>query len=98
MIRKGLKQKLLLGISTMVMSFVIVAPCSMVTYASEGMIVESESVDSGDYGIMPFSDIIEYRYKVVGTKMYRRLYNYTEQCWIGEWEYIGEGYIEPGVH
>ena len=26
----------------MVMSFVIVAPCSMVTYASEGMVVEGD--------------------------------------------------------
>lgn len=30
--------------------------------------------------------IIDWRYKVEDGKLYRRQYNYTEQCWIGEWE------------
>lgn len=36
--------------------------------------------------IMPMADIIDWRYMVVDGKLYRRLYNYSKQQWIGEWE------------
>ncbi len=92
MSRKGL----LVGFSAAIMSFMLIVPCNMVTYASEGIVVEIEGMDNENYGVTPYSDIIKYRYKIVDdTKLYRRLYNYTEQCWIGEWEYVGEGYIRP---
>lgn len=39
---------------------------------------------------MPLSDYIEYRYKIEGTHLYQRLFNYSTANWIGEWEYIGE--------
>lgn len=97
MIRKRFKEKFLVGFSVMAFSFMVLNPCSMVAYASESSVVEDVETN-GDYGIMPFSDIIEYRYKVIGSDVYRRLYNYTEQCWIGEWELCAEGFIEPGVH
>lgn len=32
------------------------------------------------------SDIIEWRYKTENGKLYKRLYNYSKQEWIGEWE------------
>ena len=40
--------------------------------------------------VMPLADFIEYRYKIEGTHLYQRLYNYSTAEWIGEWEYIGE--------
>lgn len=97
MIKKRLRGKFVVGFSAIVMSFMMIVPCSIDVYANEDSVIKSEDVEEGDYGIMPFSDIIEYRYKFEGTKVYRRLYNYTEQCWIGEWEYVGEGYIRPDV-
>lgn len=30
--------------------------------------------------------IIGWRYKMIDGQLYRRQYNYTEECWIGEWE------------
>ena len=33
-------------------------------------------------------DIIEWRYKVQNGCVYRRLYNYTINDWVGEWEYV----------
>lgn len=36
--------------------------------------------------ITPFSDILEWRYKVEDGKLYRRLYNRSRNVWIGEWE------------
>lgn len=32
------------------------------------------------------AQIIEWRYKTVNGKMYRRQYNYSREKWIGEWE------------
>ena len=87
MSRKLLREKLLMGFSTMAVAFMLIGSCGMVTYASEGLAVE----DEGDEGIVLYSDIIEYRYKVVNGDVYRRLYNYSKECWIGEWELCAKG-------
>jgi hypothetical protein len=39
-----------------------------------------------DKAIVPYADIIDWRYKLVDGKLYKRLYNYSKQEWIGEWE------------
>lgn len=36
--------------------------------------------------IEPRADKIEWRYKIVDGKMYKRQYNVTKKQWIGEWE------------
>ncbi len=92
-----IKKRLFVGFSVVATLFVLVAPCNMVVYASDSITVENEEVSGENYGAMPYSDIIEYRYKVIGTNLYRRLYNYTEQCWVGDWELVSEGYIKPGM-
>ena len=61
--------------------------CNMVTYASEGFEVENP----GDGGIMPHSDIIEWRYMEFGNCVFRRQYNCTQQCWLGDWEFYAWG-------
>lgn len=38
--------------------------------------------------IMPLSDVIVWKIKVVGGKTYRRRYNSTKKQWIGEWELV----------
>ncbi len=86
MIKKHFKKTLLTGISTLAMLFAVTGTCSMVTYASEQPTV----AEASEEGIMPFSDIIEYRYKVINGDLYRRLYNYTQEYWIGEWELLYE--------
>ncbi len=35
--------------------------------------------------IEPGSDIIDWRYKVENGKLYKRLYNFTKEQWIGDW-------------
>lgn len=39
---------------------------------------------------MPYSDNIGYRYLRFQTRLYKRLYNYTTNTWIGDWIYVGE--------
>ncbi len=93
MIKKIFSRKMLMGFSALAMSFMLMGTYNITAFASEGLVAECKE----DNGITPHSDIIEYRYKVEGTKMYRRLYNYSKECWVGEWEFIGEGFIEPGM-
>lgn len=40
--------------------------------------------------VMPYSDIIEWRFKFEDGKAYKRLYNYSTRNWIGDWIYIGD--------
>lgn len=47
-----------------------------------------QAASSGESSIMPLSDEIRYRYMVLGNKMYKRLYNYTTEEWIGSWIYV----------
>lgn len=35
--------------------------------------------------IMPLADILEWRYKIENGIMYKRLYNRTDKCWVGNW-------------
>lgn len=43
------------------------------------------ATDNSQSSVTPFADIIDWRYKVENNKMYKRLYNYTQQVWVGEW-------------
>ena len=38
--------------------------------------------------IMPMHAIIQWRFKIENGGLYRRLYNYTINDWVGEWEYV----------
>lgn len=47
---------------------------------------EYTAIIADDYSsLVPFADIIEWKYKIEDGKMYKRLYNHTKQEWIGEW-------------
>ena len=35
--------------------------------------------------VVPYKMIIEWRYKVINKKLYKRQYNRTTNKWIGEW-------------
>lgn len=48
--------------------------------------VENINVNYSTQGIEPRKDDIRYRYKVFEDGyLYKRLYNYTEQKWVGDW-------------
>lgn len=38
------------------------------------------------YAITPRANIIKWRYKMENGKMYKRLFNYSTNKWIGKWE------------
>ena len=88
MVKVLFKKNIWSVVSTVVLVVMLSGTLNMVTYASEQSKIESCSTVSS---VQPRSAIIEYRYKVVNGDLYRRLYNYTEQCWVGDWELIIKG-------
>jgi hypothetical protein len=43
---------------------------------------------SEDTTVSPLSDIIEWRYKEQNGKLYKRLFNYTKEKWVGDWQLV----------
>lgn len=51
--------------------------------------ITSHAQESGATSVVelsPFSQLVEYRYTTENGKVYRRLYNYYTQQWVGNWE------------
>ena len=82
MIKNGLKRNILFGVSAIALSLMFVSTWGVSVHASEA----SREITVSEEGITPRSEMIEWRYKVIDGVLYRRLFNYTEQCWVGEWE------------
>ena len=80
--RMNLKKNLLLGAS--VAALTVMAASPWVGTANAYHRAAAPTV-IGAGAITPYSAIIEWRYKVENGRLYRRLYNYTEQCWVGDW-------------
>lgn len=40
---------------------------------------------SNTSSVTPQSNIIEWRYKIVDGKLYKRQYDYTKEVWVGDW-------------
>ncbi len=38
--------------------------------------------------VQPFSDKIEWRFKIEDGKIYKRLFNYSTISWVGDWIYV----------
>ena len=82
MIKKCLKKCILLSVSVCSLSLMLLGTCGTSVHANE----VPEKIATSEEGIAPHSAMIEWRYKDVNGVLYRRLYNYTEECWVGEWE------------
>lgn len=55
-----------------------------------------QAAPAQDDAVMPCSDYIQWRYKLEGRSLYRRLYNYSTAEWVGEWEYVMEVKFKGG--
>ena len=87
MIRKSLKKNILLMASAMAIPFMVAGTCSITSQACEVEIVEDNTEVLAESGVAR-SPIIEYRYKIIDGELYRRLYNYSDGYWIGDWELV----------
>ena len=98
MIKKALRKNIILGALALVVPFMIAGTCNINSYALEVEVVE-DTEEAVDYTVVEDTDvlsesgvarspIIEYRYKIIDGELYRRLFNYSDECWIGEWEKV----------
>lgn len=57
------------------------------TYAQSSLTTNNsvKTLMSEDTMVSPLSDIIEWRYKEKNGKLYKRLFNYTKEKWVGDW-------------
>lgn len=61
--------------------------CAVISLGAGGQVYAySAPIDSSADYVSPQADIIEWRYKVENGNLYRRLFNYTQNKWIGDWE------------
>lgn len=74
-------------IKTWILSTIIFIGFSPNIYASTIQIQTHLTLDKG-YKINARADIIKWRYKKINGILHRRLYNYTHNQWIGEWEKV----------
>lgn len=62
---------------------------SMALFVCPGASLSAQAYSSvTEATIQPRAHDIQYRYKIENGKMYKRLYNYTTQVWIGDWIYV----------
>ncbi len=87
MIKRSLKKSILLMTAAMVIPFMVAGTCSINSQACEMEIVEADKEALVERGVER-SPIIEYRYKIIDGELYRRLFNYSDGYWIGDWELV----------
>lgn len=61
---------------------------SVASFFSPTVTITAQAEESAT--IAPYSDDIKWRFKEENGKLYRRLFNYTTNEWLGQWEYVGD--------
>lgn len=84
-----LKKKILTAMTGISLAVMMAFSFNMTAHASEAVEDEIETETETTEGIQPRQAIIDWRFKIEDGKLYRRLYNYTEQCWVGDWILCG---------
>lgn len=59
--------------------------CLCVETAAAGAVMEAEQVSTELASDVMRADVVGWVYKEINGKLYKRLYNYTKQEYIGEW-------------
>ena len=48
----------------------------------------AQAAAPGEATVQPRKDDIEYRFTIIDNKIYKRLFNYSTNEWIGDWIYV----------
>lgn len=65
---------------------VFISPLTVSANADNISTVISCDAEDNSLTITPFADITGWRYKTINGRIHKRLYNYSKQKWIGEWQ------------
>lgn len=77
------RKKKLAALGCMACLSLSILSCPVATMSVQAAVPENEAV-------MPMSDNIEWVYDIVEGKVYKRLFNYSTDNWIGDWIYVCE--------
>lgn len=79
-----MKNKKILTLTNFCLSIMLVlcVPTISATFNSNPSVISDSSSDAR-------SENIGWKYKVENGKLYKRLYNYTNRTWIGDWILVG---------
>ena len=75
--RKSLKK----AVFAFALSIAVLSAMPVASYA------EVTDAEPASATIEPRADEIGYKYRLLDGRLQRRLWNYTDGCWIGDWEY-----------
>lgn len=66
---------------------IIMLTCAMVMCSGILFVPQQEvcAKTNSEEEIMPLADIIVWKYKIVNGVLYKRQYNQTKKCWVGNW-------------
>ena len=66
---------------------IIMLTCAMVMCSGILFVPQQEvcAKANSEEEIMPLADIIVWKYKIVNGITYKRQYNQTKKCWVGNW-------------
>lgn len=76
------------NIIVVVASFIVVIGIGLNVQASNMQITEQSIQVENQSENSTRAEIIDWRYKIVNGVLYRRLFNYTRNEWIGNWEKV----------
>lgn len=64
---------------------IVLLLCPVSTISAQALDIPPQTVDSDGETIEPRAPFIGWVYKEENGKKYRRLYNFTDEVWIGDW-------------
>lgn len=65
-----------------------VACMALAVLFSPASALPAQAAVSQEETVMPMRDAISWMYRVENNKLYRRLFNYSTNNWIGDWMYV----------
>lgn len=65
--------------------YIILIFISSATIFSEKMLTQNPLITHKYSQSSHRNNTISWRYKLIGDTLYKRLYDYSNECWIGEW-------------
>lgn len=61
---------------------------TLATFICPAATIPTQAASASELTVQPRQDRIEYVYKIEDGKLYKRLYNYSNGDWIGDWIYV----------
>lgn len=76
------------NIIALVLSFIMMVGTGADIVQASNVHMTVQTLETEEYGKSARAEIVGWRYKTVNGVLYRRLFNYTHNEWVGNWEKV----------